>query len=233
MIDAPRTHPSAAVDAIRIALQEDGDLIRLLVRARMRDLWHALLFGGGVGQYATRIETARLVLRSYRPSDYRDWATLRRLSRAHLQPWEPLWPSDDLQPSGYRRRIRRDAMDWHAGRSYGFLIFLRQDHRMVGGVGLSNVRRGVSQSGTVGYWMGEPFTRNGLMTEALGGLKRYAFDVLALHRLEAVCLPHNAGSRRVLEGNGFQHEGLVRSYLKINGRWQDHNLYSCIRDNGR
>lgn len=229
MIDFPRTHSPAPGGPIRIGLQEDGDLLRLLTRARIGDLWHAVFHGGGIGQYATRIETARLLLRPYRPSDYREWAALRRLSRAHLQPWEPLWPGDDLQPAGYRRRLRRDGEDWHQGRAYGFLIFLRQDRRLIGGIGLSNVRRGVSQSGTIGYWIGEPFTRNRLMTEAVGGLTRYAFDVLNLHRLEAVCLPHNAPSRRVLEANGFQHEGTVRSYLKINGRWQDHFLFALIQ----
>jgi hypothetical protein len=90
------------------------------------------------------------------------------------------------------------------------------------------VRRGVAQAGTIGYWVGETHARQGIMTEAVGLVLRYAFDELGLHRVEAACLPHNAASRGLLRKCGFQEEGYAAQYLKINGAWRDHVLYAHL-----
>ena len=71
------------------------------------------------------------------------------------------------------------------------------------------------------------------MVEALDLLARHAFDTMRLHRIEAACIPGNTRSIRVLEKAGFTREGLLRSYLKINGGWQDHYLYALIADDRR
>ena len=68
------------------------------------------------------------------------------------------------------------------------------------------------------------------MTEAVKLVSHFAFDTLRLHRIEAACIPDNARSIRVLEKAGFRREGLLRSYLRINGIWQDHYLYARIAD---
>jgi ribosomal-protein-alanine N-acetyltransferase len=99
---------------------------------------------------------------------------------------------------------------------------------LVGAVTLSNVRRGVAQMGTLGYWVGEPFVRKGYMTAALNLMKPFAFQHLQLHRLEAACLPVNAASIALLRRCGFHEEGYARQYLKINGAWQDHLLFACL-----
>ncbi|WP_428674636.1 GNAT family N-acetyltransferase, partial [Roseibium sp.] len=87
-----------------------------------------------------------------------------------------------------------------------------------------------TQAVTLGYWMGEPFAGNGYMTEAVAVAVRYAFDELRLHRVEAACIPDNTRSIRLLEKAGFEREGLMRSYLKIDGRWCDHFLYARFAD---
>ena len=169
-----------------------------------------------------------LLLRAPQNQDYAAWAELRAMSREHLVPWEPLWPRDDLTRSAYRRRLRfyaRDARDDHG---YAFFIFEMASGRLIGGVTLSSVRRGVTQSATLGYWMGAPFAHRGTMTKAVACLIPYVFQELRLHRLEAATQPNNASSIRVLEKNGFQREGYARSYLKINGAWQDHVLYGLV-----
>jgi hypothetical protein len=102
-------------------------------------------------------------------SDYPQWAALRESSRAYLTPWEPIWPSDDLTRSGFRRRLRRYAEDIAADRSYPFIIFRETDGAMIGGVTLANVRRGIVQAGTIGYWMGEPHASRGHMTYRAAG----------------------------------------------------------------
>jgi [ribosomal protein S5]-alanine N-acetyltransferase len=92
------------------------------------------------------------------------------------------------------------------------------------------VRRGVAQCATLGYWIGAPHARKGYMTGAVKALRAHAFYELSLHRLEAACLPSNMASIRLLERTGFDREGFARSYLKINGRWEDYILWSCHRD---
>jgi ribosomal-protein-alanine N-acetyltransferase len=174
-----------------------------------------------------------LMLRRPQMSDFPQWAQLREGSRGFLTPWEPIWPSDDLTRAGFRRRLRRYAEDIAADRSYPFLIFRDDDGALLGGVTLANVRRGIVQAGTVGYWVGEPFAGEGHMTTALRVLLPFLFSELTLHRIEAACIPTNTASVRVLEKCGFVREGLARRYLCINGVWQDHLLFGLLNEDFR
>lgn len=174
-----------------------------------------------------------LLLRAPQMSDFPQWAQLREASRAFLTPWEPIWPSDDLTRSGFRRRLRRYADDAAADRAYPFLVFRESDATLLGGVTLANVRRGIVQAGTIGYWVGQPYTGQGVMTAALRVLLPTLFGELNLHRIEAACIPTNMPSVRVLEKCGFSREGLARRYLCINGIWQDHLLYGMLHEDFR
>lgn len=163
-------------------------------------------------------------------SDYPAWAQLRAQSRAHLTPWEPQWSRDELTRTAFRRRLRHYFRESREDLGYAFFAFRAGDDVLLGGITLSNVRRGVSQAVSLGYWMGEPFVRRGHMTNAVRAVLPYAFEELRLHRVEAACLPINAGSVRVLENNGFTREGLARRYLKIDGEWRDHLLFAKLSD---
>ena len=163
-------------------------------------------------------------------SDFPEWAALREQSRDFLTPWEPIWPPDDLTRSAFRRRLRRYADDQRSDAAYAFLIFRTEDSALVGGLTLANIRRGVAQAGSIGYWTGRPFANQGYMTAAMRELVPFCFSTLGLHRLEAACIPTNAASVRLLEKTGFQREGYARSYLCINGEWQDHLLYARLKD---
>jgi ribosomal-protein-alanine N-acetyltransferase len=174
-----------------------------------------------------------LVLRAPDLSDYPQWVELREHSRAFLTPWEPIWPSDDLTRAGFRRRLRRYAEDILEDRAYPFIIIREEDNTLIGAVTLANVRRGIVQSGTIGYWIGQPFAHRGYMTAALRVLLPTLFGELNLHRVEAACIPTNTPSARVLEKCGFAREGLARRYLCINGVWQDHYLYGLLDDDFR
>ncbi|MCO5131781.1 MAG: GNAT family N-acetyltransferase [Xanthobacteraceae bacterium] len=182
---------------------------------------------------ALELRGGGLLLRAPQSGDFLPWAQLRERSRAYLTPWEPIWPSDDLTRAGFRRRLRRYAEDILADRAYPFLIFREQDGALVGGITLANVRRGIVQAGTVGYWIGEPFAGHGYMTAALRLLLPTLFGELNLHRVEAACIPGNAASVRVLEKCGFVREGLARRYLCINGVWQDHLLFGMLHEDFR
>jgi len=166
-------------------------------------------------------------------SDFPQWAQLREGSRGFLTPWEPIWPSDDLSRSGFRRRLRRYEEDISGDKAYPFLIFREGDGALLGGVTLANVRRGIVQAGTIGYWIGEPHAGQGHMTAALRVLLPSLFGELNLHRIEAACIPTNAPSIRVLEKCGFTREGLARRYLCINGVWQDHLLFGLLHEDFR
>jgi ribosomal-protein-alanine N-acetyltransferase len=162
--------------------------------------------------------------------DHAEWAALREESRRFLTPWEPIWPDDDLTRSAFRRRLKRYAEDQRNDLAYAFLIFRRTDGKLVGGLTLANVRRGVAQAGSIGYWVGAPYARHGYMTAAVRALIPYCFGTLQLHRLEAACIPGNNASIGLLEKTGFQREGYARGYLCINGVWHDHLLYARLAE---
>ncbi len=176
------------------------------------------------------LEGEKVFLRVPFAGDYREWAALRGESRSFLERWEPRWSPDELERSAWRHRIGRYREDYAQGTAIAFFIFERGSGKLSGGITLGNIRHGVSQSGHIGYWIGERYAGRGMMTDAVKVLARFSFDTLRLHRIEAVCIPDNARSIRVLEKAGFRREGLLRSYLRINGLWQDHYLYARIAD---
>lgn len=161
-------------------------------------------------------------------SDYEQWAALRAISREFLTPWEPSWPANDLTRTAFRSRIRQYWRDIDEDVAYPYFIFDKEGEVLVGALTLSNVRRGVAQTGTLGYWIGLPHARQGYMTSAVRLTLQFAFRHLGLHRVEASCLPHNRASIRLLEKCGFEREGLARGYLKIAGEWRDHLLFARL-----
>ena len=169
-----------------------------------------------------------LYLRPATPADYPSWSRLRQASRAFLEPWEPTWPEDDLTQAAFRRRLRRQDEDISRDEAYALLIFDQTSDQLLGGITLGGVRRGVSQTGTLGYWIGAPHAGKGRITRAVSAIVEFAFSKLRLHRVEAACIPDNAPSIAVLERNGFQREGYARGYLKIDGAWRDHILFALL-----
>ena len=129
----------------------------------------------------------RVFLRPPERGDYEAWASLRAGSRDFLSPWEPSWPPDALSRANFRARVARYAEDWRTDQAYNFFIFAH-DETLIGGIGLSNIRRGVSETASLGYWVGEPFARQRYMTSALPLVIDFSFERLGLHRLEAACL---------------------------------------------
>jgi [ribosomal protein S5]-alanine N-acetyltransferase len=170
----------------------------------------------------------RIVVRPPERGDYEAWADLRAHSQAFLVPWEPSWPPDALSRANFRARIARYAEDWRTDQAYNFFIFAR-DETLLGGIGLANIRRGVAETASLGYWIGEPFARQRYMTATLPLVLDFAFARLRLHRVEAACLPTNVPSRALLLRAGFHEEGYAREYLRIDGRWQDHLLFAILR----
>ncbi len=174
-----------------------------------------------------------VTLRTPQISDYAEWAELRAMSRDFLTPWEPTWARDELSRVAYRRRVRHYLKDVREDAGYAFFLFRNNDEALLGGLTLSNIRRGVTQACSLGYWIGVPYAAQGYMTAGVYTIIPFVFETLNLHRLEAACLPINLASIRLLERVGFKREGLARQYLRINGVWQDHLLYALLEDDIR
>jgi ribosomal-protein-alanine N-acetyltransferase len=188
----------------------------------------ALFRLGAASENANFIRGEGVYLRPAEMRDYGPWAELRQASREFLAPWEPTWPADDLTRTSFRRRLRRHQEEIDRDEAYPFLLFRRTDDRLLGGLTLGQVRRGVAQAATLGYWMGAPHAGKGFMAKSVRATAGFAFATLRLHRIEAACLPENAPSIRLLEGVGFRREGFARSYLRINGEWRDHLQFAMI-----
>ena len=180
-----------------------------------------------------RIETERMTLRLPQHGDFRAWTGLRDQSAPFLTPWEPVWAADHLSRKAFTNRIYWANRSTSQGTALPLLLTRREDGALLGAITLDNIRRGPSQAGTLGYWMGQAHARQGYMREAILSVVHHAFTVMDLSRIEAACLPENAASRGVLEKCGFKYEGVAQSYLQIAGRWRNHVLYANLRGDRR
>jgi len=174
-------------------------------------------------------EGAQYVLREPVLSDFEEWVKVREESRSFLEPWEPVWPVDDLSLMGFRRRLKAYVHQRQTGWGRTFFMFERHTNNLLGGVSLTRIHYGVSCSATLGYWMGVSHAGHGLMQKALMRTLGYAFNDLSLRRIEAACLPHNGRSEHVLLKCGFQREGYARQYLEIAGKLEDHVLFAILK----
>jgi len=177
---------------------------------------------------ALRIDGEQVFLRMPVRQDYKTWAETRAASSQFLQPWEPIWPADDLTRRSFHQRVWRYEQEYREGKALPLFMFLSDENRLVGGLNISNIRRAAAQSCMIGYWMAEENAGKGLMLAGLRATIPYIFDVLQLHRIEAACIPDNTRSVRLLEKANFQYEGYLRGYLNINGKWRDHQLYALL-----
>ena len=172
----------------------------------------------------------RVFLRPPKRRDALNWQKLRMSSKSFLVPWEPSWDASSCTRRAYLRYFKNSNYLANMDRAYSFLIFKTDDKTLLGGINVGNVRRGVSQSASLGYWIGEKHSRNGYMKEALKLLIPSLFIDLRLNRIEAATLEENIASKNLLKKIGFKKEGVLRKYLKINGTWRDHILYGLLEN---
>lgn len=152
---------------------------------------------------------------------------LLRVNREFLAPWEPV-RSEDYFTVDRQRAVVRDDLRYHAqGTKLPHVIL--DGGRVIGRVTLNGIVRGAFQSCSLSYWVDAGHNGRGFATSAVREIVRVAFEELGLHRVQAEILPHNAGSRRVLERSGFVRFGMAPEYLNIAGRWQDHAMYQVVK----
>ena len=154
-------------------------------------------------------------------------------NREHLRRWEPVRSDHFYTQEFWAHQLGLNLADAVTGSNYRMVMEMRDgepDRPLLGVLNISNVIRGAFQAAHVGYSVDHGHTRQGIMTEALEGVVKFAFEVLDLHRLMANYIPSNAASARALAKAGFEKEGFARSYLLINDVWEDHVLTSRVRD---
>ena len=168
---------------------------------------------------------SRVHLAFPRRADERDLLALNRRSRAFHHPW--------TKPPQTRAQFRRYLARSRTPAFAGLLIRRNIDDAVVGSVELSQIARGAFQSAYLGYHIGAPFARQGYMREGLRLVLHYAFRQLRLHRLEANIQPGNVASLALVEGLGFCREGYSPRYLKLGGRWRDHQRWAILAEDWR
>jgi [ribosomal protein S5]-alanine N-acetyltransferase len=148
-------------------------------------------------------------------------AAVRRSRKLHGR-----WVSAPWTPTAYRAYLRRLRDPAHVG----YLVCLCDSGELVGVVNINEIVRGAFQSGYLGYYAFAPLERRGLMAEGLALAIDEAFRTLRLHRLEANVQPTNIASIRLIRRLGFRREGYSPRYLKIRGRWRDHERWAIVAD---
>ena len=151
-------------------------------------------------------------------------AAVRRSRRLHAA-----WVSPPATVAAYRAYLRRVRRPTHAG----YLVCRADSGELVGVVNISEIVRGNFDSAYLGYYAFAPHARQGLMAEGLARVVGEAFRRLGLHRLEANIQPRNTASRRLVRRLGFRREGFSRRYLRVAGRWRDHERWTILAEEWR
>lgn len=175
-----------------------------------------------------KIEGHKIFVRRLAESDAEDLLRLELKNRAFFQTYTPLRDEEFYTLEGQLNRIRDELNN--PDQRYSFGIYLKGTGELIGKVTLSEVARGALQSCWIGYYLDQAHNGQGYMTEAVRLVVEYAFHELKLHRIEAGVMPHNIGSIRVLEKAGFHREGIAKKNVKINGRWEDHQILAIVNE---
>ncbi len=164
----------------------------------------------------------RVLIRRPTTADLEAFLDMARRGRRFHRPWVYLSTDPDI----FRSYLGRIASDRHEG----FLACRREDGAIVGLVNLNEIVRGALQGAYMGFFAHPDHAGEGYMTEAVSLVLDYAFRTLRLHRIEANIQPANRRSIALARRCGFRNEGLSRRYLRIGGRWRDHQRWAILAE---
>lgn len=177
---------------------------------------------------AYRIETERLVIRCYQPTDAQLLADSVSENVEHLKPWMP-WAHLEPEPFETKaERVKRFRGLFDLGEDYIYGIFDPEETRLLGGTGL-HTRIGDDQL-EIGYWIHKEYVNRGLVTESTAALVKVAFEALLIHRLEIHCDPRNVASASIPRKLGFVHEGTLRAKTRFLERWSDSMIWGMLEE---
>jgi RimJ/RimL family protein N-acetyltransferase len=175
---------------------------------------------------AYRIETERLVVRCYNPSDAPLLAASVTESLEHLRPWMP-WVYNEPEPIEKKvRRLKLFRGNFDLGQNFTYGIFDPQETKLIGGTGLHTRLSGSELE--IGYWIHKDYINRGLVTESTAALVKVAFEIVHVHRLEIHCDPGNLASAAIPRKLGFTHEGTLRAKTSFLDGWSDSMIWGLL-----
>ncbi len=172
-----------------------------------------------------------IFLRFFEDPDAESLLDLQLRNSELFQKCSPTFEDDYYTIEAKRKHIRNSIKAREEGREYSFGIFLKAGGNLVGEVSLFHIFRSSLQKCLIGYSLDARYSGRGYATEAVCLAVQFAFEELKLHRIEAGVMLNNIGSMRVLEKAGFNKEGVERKGVKINGRWEDHQIFALLAEN--
>ncbi|MEO2076019.1 MAG: GNAT family protein [Bacillus sp. (in: firmicutes)] len=167
-----------------------------------------------------------IFLRYLETSDAEELLVIRKENRDFFQAFEPTRDDSHFSYEQQLREIQKAIIEIKNDSSYTYGIFHRESQQLIGRITLSGVVRGPFQNANLGYYLDKKHNGKGYSSEAVRSVLKHAFEELQLHRVQAAVMPRNMASKRILEKAGFKKEGYSPKYLKINGTWEDHEIYA-------
>ncbi len=172
----------------------------------------------------------RIFIRFFEETDAEILLDFQERNRDFFQKRSPIFDDKEHTIDTTKEYIGSLKTRMEKDENYTFGIFLMDGAKLIGDVSLFHVGRGPVQKCMIGYRLDQEWNGKGYTTEAVKLAVKYAFNELKLHRIEAGAMLDNIGSMRVLEKAGFQKEGIERKGVKINGAWEDHQIFSILAD---
>ncbi len=150
------------------------------------------------------------------------------VNEAHFKRWSPAFPAGHHSVEAWQRRLREREKEFERGESVHFIGTDSAESHVIGSCSLSNIIRGVFLACHMGYSVSERYEGQGYARKIVNCAIDFAFRDMQLHRIMANHMPDNERSAKLLQSLGFEREGYAKSYLLIDGQWQDHVLNSLI-----
>lgn len=177
--------------------------------------------------YKMELETTRLILKVLKEDQADLVVDYQIANKDFVKEWSPIRKEEFFTLDYHQKNLTQNLSPL----LLRLFLFEKEDQStIIGDIGFSNIVRGAFQSCHLGYSMLHSKINHGYITEALEASIQYVFKEMGLHRIEANVVPRNKPSIKVLEKLGFENEGLRKTYLMINGKWEDHLSFVKFAD---
>ena len=171
---------------------------------------------------------SKIFIRLFEDTDAEALLDLHLRNGEFFQKYSPTYCDNFYTLESKRNFISNAVKQSERGNEYSFGIFIKSNGKLIGGVDLFQIIRGPLQSCVIGYSLDKQYNGNGYVTEAVSLAVEFAFKSIKLHRIEAGVMPNHIASMRVLEKVGFHKEGIAQKSVKLNGKWEDHQIFAII-----
>ncbi|GAA0122169.1 MAG: GNAT family N-acetyltransferase [Clostridium argentinense] len=172
----------------------------------------------------------KIFIRFFENEDAESLLDLHLRNGELFQKYSPTFAEDYYTLDGKRRYISNSMKQREEDKAYSFGIYLKDNEKLIGDISLYHIFRSSLQRCLIGYSLDKEYNGKGYTTEAVSLAVKFAFNELKLHRIAAGVMLSNIGSMRVLEKAGFHKEGIEQKGVKINGQWEDHQVFAIISD---